>query len=570
MEIGKTRLALTASMLAMALALAGCGGGGSGSTTTAPPTGPGRDAGNDTPTSVMVSLASVNRTSDLYMAPEAGEFNLDAGDSMDKGSVTFTCPADADNGCMVTVADDGTVMATGGAMAANSSDYAMELAGAATAEQERQMAENMAIAEALTGARGIVPNVVAMVAGGKLPESEAKSEDGFKPSMQAPPAITDWDNKAFIKQSEDGKTLDVIVSYTDFKEPAPAAFKTYYGAGSATPEGNVLDDADNTAGDAYVDWAGVASAADVDHDSDVDTAMVRVLTLSTTEIAADDAERLFMATMFPGNGDTRTYPDGDDETDAIEVEFAGMFHGVEGMFACTGATCSAAKDAMGALTLVGAWTFLPDDDSGMVAGVMRDVDYLDFGFWYQTVEDKDGDITWMASAFADGARDYGDTSGLQGKATYNGAAAGLYAKKTFDTEGVGTPTASGGFTADASLTAYFSQITTGDDANSIAPNVLNTIGGEVSNFRNEDGDLIDSSWTLELTRGPANSVSSGAFTGTTEGSEGAAAGAWSAMSHGAVGTNGAQPSAVSGTFDGHFTNGHVLGAFGANMVEDKK
>ena len=101
--------------------------------------------------------------------------------------------------------------------------------------------------------------------------------------------------------------------------------------------------------------------------------------------------------------------------------------------------------------------------------------------------------------------------------------------------------------------------------------MLNTIGGMVTNFRDEDGHVIDPKWSLELTRGTGGdsvSFDSGAFMGATKGS--GDAGAWDVQFHGDPGTDNAKPSAVSGTFDGHFTNGHVLGAFGANMVEDKK
>ncbi len=83
------------------------------------------------PAPVNVSLADVTRD---YMALAAGTLDIAAGGSTDHGDVTFTCAVGGDD-CMVTVAADGTVTATGGTVTAmNSPAYQARLDGAAAAE----------------------------------------------------------------------------------------------------------------------------------------------------------------------------------------------------------------------------------------------------------------------------------------------------------------------------------------------------------------------------------------------------------------------------------------------------
>ena len=95
--------------------------------------------------------------------------------------------------------------------------------------------------------------------------------------------------------------------------------------------------------------------------------------------------------------------------------FEGMFHGVPGTFACTEeAECRAENDADGGLAkLMGAWTFTPKvqemgDDAYMVAGVVPDTDYLDFGYWIVTTQGEDGP-GYTVGTYANGAEVYGST-----------------------------------------------------------------------------------------------------------------------------------------------------------------
>ena len=80
-------------------------------------------------------------------------------------------------------------------------------------------------------------------------------------------------------------------------------------------------------------------------------------------------------------------PVDDSTTDGVNeemVEIDGSFNGVPGKFNCP-STCSRESDADGNLSaLGGSWTFTPDGDVAdiKVAGVVPDLDYLNFGYWW--------------------------------------------------------------------------------------------------------------------------------------------------------------------------------------------
>ena len=89
----------------------------------------------------------------------------------------------------------------------------------------------------------------------------------------------------------------------------------------------------------------------------------------------------------------------------------------------------------------------------------------------------------------------------------------------------------------------------------------------------QGGEAIDSSWTVALEAALFGSQQSGALTGTnSNGFSGATEGDqdmmgdWDGRFFGDAATPGNQstlPSAVAGTFDAQFTNGAVIGSFGA-------
>ena len=408
-----------------------------------------------------------------------------------------------------------------------------------------------------------------------VPDTSGDMTDDLMVSTSMPAGIGGWTGAMHMRTM--GMVTDKVVSYTDFMEPGPAAFSAYYAPGASdTPAGNVVDTSPVTAGDMYVDWPSGAISSVLEDDTgtaDVDETGWLALTTGSA-IAADISNRFFSAMMFPPRGDESTYTDGDgDNTNGIQVEFAGSFHGVTGVFMCSHDTnCIAAIDSAGALTLTGTWHFVANDVmNATVAGVTRDVDYLDFGYWLETTTAADGTMSHAVLAFARGERDYGGVSSVVGRASYAGPASGLYARKRVDPN-TAMPTRfwSGQFTADAVLSATFGR---GDLA--IATNEQFMITGSVSNFMNADGETIDDTWTVELGNVAATDdedsniagvqnidASTGTFSGATTGD-----GTWSGMFHGEAGSDNALPGAVSGTFDGHFSNGHVLGAFGANCTD---
>ena len=151
---------------------------------------------------------------------------------------------------------------------------------------------------------------------------------------------------------------------------------------------------------------------------------------------------------------------------------------------------------------------------------------------------------------------------LTGEATYNGLAAGYY---TMGTE------SNGEFTADAMLTADFG---------------TNMIDGTISNFMDMAGEDNLSSWSLSL--GSASFIDNQNtddtmddrfmnFMGNTDG--GGALGTWNGQFLGmanpginledAADMTDNYPEAVVGNFTGRFpNNGHVVGAFGTDYVEE--
>ena len=286
------------------------------------------------------------------------------------------------------------------------------------------------------------------------------------------------------------------------------------------------------------------------------------------------------------------------------------------------AICRAETDSTGKIerltggTAAQGWIFTPSTlkDTTVVEGVVPDPDYLSFGYWLQETV-KDGKTTYGVSTFFGGKQAYsitesttagdsnyqqGSMSQLTGKATYEGDATGLFVKETFtvgdDGGVVSTPTSSGQFTAYAKLEARFGGTEYGNASNF-------EIDGNVTNFKDSNGAMIDDNWSVELidaafagtgtTDGYISAGGDGAqdtyvniFKGVTEGDKGEFAGEWNGGFFGnpgfdkdtATDTNNDgvldnfpaadkvdnYPNSVAGEFTGHFSNGAVIGAFGAS------
>ena len=245
-------------------------------------------------------------------------------------------------------------------------------------------------------------------------------------------------------------------------------------------------------------------------------------------------------------------------------EFTGMFDDAPGTYTCV-SMCTLSTNVNGELVDVGGdWQFAPDDDEFPVP--VSDSDYVYFGYWMNESEENDQPVI-MAAAIAGGTDEsaIGTVQSLEGEASYTGAATGLYVIRTFTLDGEVQNRTGGQFTADAMLTAYFG----GDD---VAVNKHYSIDGSIKDFVDRRGRTIDPSWSVELKAALFGTQQGAMFEGETVGDADVDTGAWSGRFFGPValdnddmmsGNQSTLPSAVAGTFDAQFTNGAVIGSFGA-------
>ena len=260
----------------------------------------------------------------------------------------------------------------------------------------------------------------------------------------------------------------------------------------------------------------------------------------------------------------------EDET-VVAFETAAMFDGASGMLKCGEATdCTATLDDEGMITdVTGGWIFTPAD--GATVDV-DDADYLHYGFWLMRTTDADGVLTYnevetFAGSSVDASVSVGD---VDGSATYEGGATGVYVKSVSNPDGTEASATSGHFMADASLMATFGQVPvsgTDDPTGTIAPNVVNTLSGTIDNFQLAGGEYNE--W--EVTLQGKITTNDGTAAGTAKGG-GADDGSFSATFHGLTPLTEADdddaqasvaPGAVVGEFNANFSNGTVAGGFGA-------
>ncbi|MXX91694.1 MAG: hypothetical protein F4213_21130 [Boseongicola sp. SB0677_bin_26] len=236
------------------------------------------------------------------------------------------------------------------------------------------------------------------------------------------------------------------------------------------------------------------------------------------------------------------------------VTQAGSYWGVPGTYYCSGTDCSATVTSNGVqLGGTNSWTFKPTDPNQMVMETAGD--RYAFGWW---LNESGSSPSVTAFATHDASQDL-EISGLRGKATYKGAAAGKYALHHDTTGGASD---AGNFTADAELTAEF--------------DAAHTISGTIDNFMGDDGKTRDWKVTLDsisvaatgiaapaATDGDLNNGNEAMTTTWTIGEDAAsAAGSWSGQMHGNHKSSGT-PEAVTGVFNAGYNNvGRMEGAFG--------
>ena len=381
------------------------------------------------------------------------------------------------------------------------------------------------------------------------------------------PAAAGWTGRVWEKEDAAAGTADSVVVYTNVEAKRSGAYSDYFPAGATQDEQHPPDSAAAASGFSWVPW--IAAVTDVGNDDD------RVITLSNETLGAGDHEKI----DFPGLPTTANGAQNfmDDATTAgvDERKVKGTFYGVAGTFACAGdgVTCTATNDAKGNLAALtasdgGNWTFTPDETGAAVADVQTDADYLDFGYWVGTSAGDGGGAAYAVDAFARGrvpsADSDDDVSTLEGSATYEGAAAGLYVRRALSASGDGAVEAAGRFTADAELTARFG-------GNDVALNDQYSISGRIGNFM-DGGKPVDAAWSLELRKIQGEFFDSFDAPGAFTGGAATGGGSWSGAFYGPVdddtdgqadGNQSLLPSGVAGEFTGGWNNGSVVGAFGA-------
>ncbi len=569
-------------ILLFAFTLAACGGGGGSSRV------PDVD--------MMPEPEEVTPSVDLMnLAVPVGDYMIAAGETMNVGEgeteVTLSCSAAA--ACAFTVPADGMPTATTGEVTAALSAAAMQ------AIADREEAHRLAMEEAAAAAVRDEAERIAAAIGPDEPNSEVqmrpmlatnqylsidggkadvfaaaaiaaddkatpRASDNFSKSSSSPIDIRRWDEGAYERTIKE--VTDTVVIYTNKEDDSSLNFLEYYkheGPGTADT-GYMYVPFDET----VIDPDYVPAAADGTTDS-TGTAGMLSFTFTDDAVPAGISGR-FSANAFPqGKTDFEEY-------EGNNREFTGSFHGAPGTYKCTGTTCRAETNEKGVLSLLqGTWTFqantkeVTDGDITTtvvehdIEGLVKDADYLDFGYWLSM--DTSGDepeYTFTSVVQGKSPLGHDDIEEVKGSYDYEGPATGIYMKKSIDDDNVATPLSSGQFEADASLTAYFAQQQVNDQGkpvetggtDSIAENKLFTISGMISNFKDSAGNRIAEGWEVKL--GTIDfEDEDGSFTGgdTTNGN-------WEGQFYGAAG---AAPTAIGGTFDDHFPNGHVAGAFGA-------
>ena len=277
------------------------------------------------------------------------------------------------------------------------------------------------------------------------------------------------------------------------------------------------------------------------------------------------------AAATEGGSQITQYEDNTATQDVNERRFMGTYNGAEGTFVCTtagGTACSATTNNKGEVTtLVGDWNFTPADGA---TSDQPDYDYLSYGFWLKRTTDKDGVLTYNeVETFArSSAQLSGSVAQVTGTATYSGGATGVYVHSVTNPDGSEASATSGHFRATANLTATFAQTvddpaTPANEADSIAPNMLNTLRGTISDYQLSGGEANQWMTVLSGSITPGDGTVSG---GTARGTSPTEDGTFSATFHGSTGDDSTdKPSSVVGEFNSFFTNGSVAGGFGATL-----
>ena len=231
-----------------------------------------------------------------------------------------------------------------------------------------------------------------------------------------------------------------------------------------------------------------------------------------------------------------------------------VLDGVNGRANCTG--CSFVYTTGQLQITAGSMTFTPSGGSspttltaGTVTSTVPDADYLAGGVWLVVPDNAASAADYEFGAFGDGNDPFRQSHlmAVQGTASYDGAATGVYSEKMAGSTHIGY------FDGDVTLTADFG-----------GASDLGSISGSITDFE-VDGDSVDG--RLDLGSANIGSQDSGFFTGSVTGSddERSYTGRWGGQFFG-NGESDDRPGSVAGTFGGHSSDDAVnfVGVFGGH------
>ena len=429
-----------------------------------PPVDPGPTDPPPTPVAV-----NVDDVTEGYEVAD-GTLEISAGETMTHGDVDFTCAAGEDD-CTVMVAD-GTATSTGGTVTAmNSADYAQSLVpGAVTlpdvtadyGDDVEELSVRTGTYEISAGDTMTVGDVdITCAMGGRDCSVEVMADGtvestGGDVSTVVTLAYLERQLAAVNQRNEKLETDQAAKVASDKAKAVLAALNIAVGASptGTAPEAEDIKIAASSDGDlTNVESAGYTKSAYPDAITGfrgailtTDDAELHVYTDIEDSVATPISD-IYRASSDPGESKTYTVlvSGGDNDilwpqamrADEVTTEtgtedtavtaFMGDVRGVDGMFSCTGADCTApAPNADGDLTGAGGdWTFAPTDPNGTID--VADEAYLSFGWWLNKMDDDSYEVDVFYAAAAGMTANTGAGSVLEGTATYRGGAAGKFA-----------------------------------------------------------------------------------------------------------------------------------------------
>ncbi len=234
---------------------------------------------------------------------------------------------------------------------------------------------------------------------------------------------------------------------------------------------------------------------------------------------------------------------------------------LSGAFYCNSALCTLTVNSKGMITANVGYEFRPADGKT----TKDDSSYLTLGFWLtaptalSAAGEAPGGIVVGAFGMGQGTA-VEIPAALEGTATYEGIATGLYATK----DGISY------FSGDAMLEANFGQVKgLAADATDATPGFRGSVSGSISNIT-AGGMKMEGE--LGLSAANIAGDTTGTYSGNTKGSVGDSrfVGSWRGTFYEAgrasTPADSRYPMSTAGTFSGYdeYNNSSILGAFGAN------